>query len=83
VLFLRTSIEIEKEHYNGSTVLKANKSIGKSWADGITIGSFSFFSFGLGLTSNTGLFIVNFNKIFSIINGCGQKEFYFPTFANT
>jgi hypothetical protein len=35
------------------------------------------------MTSNTELFIVNFNKIFSIISGFGQTEFYFPTFANT
>jgi hypothetical protein len=60
-----------------------NKNIGKSWADGSAIIGFSFFSFGLGMTSNTELFIVNFNKSFSIIIGCGQTEFYFPTFANT
>ena len=59
------------------------KNIGKSWADGSPIIGFSFFSFGLGMTSNTELFIVNFNKSFSIIIGCGQTEFYFPTFANT
>jgi hypothetical protein len=60
-----------------------NKNIGKSWADGSPIIGFSFFSFGSGRTSNTELFILNFNKIFSISSGCRQTEFYFPTFANT
>jgi hypothetical protein len=60
-----------------------DKSIGKSWADGSPIGGFSLLSFGSGGTSNAELFVLNFNKIFSIISGCGQTEFYFPAFANT
>jgi len=60
-----------------------NKSIGKSWADGSSIGGFSLLRLVSGRTSNAELFVLNFNKIFSIISGCGQTEVYFPAFANT
>ncbi|MGK2862100.1 MAG: hypothetical protein ACSLE0_09220 [Chitinophagaceae bacterium] len=44
---------------------------------------FSLLNFSPGWTSNAELFVLNFNKIFSISSGCGQTKVYFPAFANT
>jgi hypothetical protein len=36
-----------------------------------------------GLDKQRSALVLNFDKIFSIISGCGQTEHYFPAFANT
>jgi hypothetical protein len=60
----------------------ANKSIGKSRADGRSIGDFFIAQLQFGQEKQRSALVLNFNKIFSISSGWGRTEVYFPVFAN-